>query len=169
VCLCVCVSLFAFLPVSALVCLWDLSATRSDREAMCRKKPKRPEVKANKQPQPAQTSIDHTMANCNLCFMSPKRNKNITLSVGCLAYLALPLRGHLVPGHCTIIPVDHVASMRDADSEVVEEVKNFKKCLIQMFQAQVYSFQRNFYSCCAILRQGVVEFYEVTATALLSH
>lgn len=108
---------------------------------VCRKKNKRPEIPAQKQTQPIQASNDHVASRCNLCFMSGKRNKEITLSVGSLAYLALPARGSLVPGHCTIIPVDHVASMRAADSEVVEEVKNFKKCLIQMFQAQVcYSY-----------------------------
>lgn len=31
---------------------------------------------------------------------------------------ALPARGRLVPGHCVIVPADHVASTRQVDEQV---------------------------------------------------
>jgi hypothetical protein len=42
-----------------------------------------------------------------------------------------------VPGHCLIAPLDHVPSTRQADEHVWTEIRNFKKCLLQMFMAQV--------------------------------
>lgn len=119
---------------------------------MHRAKKKRPETQPKKHAPPREMH-DYVASKCNLCFMSDKRNKENTLSVGDLAYLALPARGSLAAGHCQIIPVDHVGSMRAAASEVAEEVKNFKKCLIQMFQAQVCFCSRTnvlFCSACVI-------------------
>jgi hypothetical protein len=49
----------------------------------------------------------------------------------------LSCRGRLVPGHCLIVPSDHVASARQVDEHVWTEIRNFKKCLLQMFMAQV--------------------------------
>ena len=46
-------------------------------------------------------------------------------------------RGRLVPGHCLIVPSEHVASARQVDEHVWMEMRNFKKCLLQMFAAQV--------------------------------
>ncbi len=45
-------------------------------------------------------------------------------------------RGCLVPGHCLIVPMDHVSSCRQADEQVWTEMRNFKKCLVQMYAAQ---------------------------------
>ncbi len=42
-----------------------------------------------------------------------------------------------MPGHCLIAPLDHVSSTRQADEHVWTEIRNFKKCLLQMFMAQV--------------------------------
>ncbi len=42
-----------------------------------------------------------------------------------------------MPGHCLIVPVEHVASARQVDEHVWTEIRNFKKCLLQMFMAQV--------------------------------
>lgn len=46
-------------------------------------------------------------------------------------------RGRLVPGHCLIVPAEHVASTRQVDEHIWTEIRNFKKCLLQMFMAQV--------------------------------
>ena len=48
-------------------------------------------------------------------------------------------RGRLVPGHCLIVPAEHVASTRQVDEHIWTEIRNFKKCLLQMFMAQVCS------------------------------
>ena len=81
----------------------------------------------------------HTAAidRCPFCFASAKRNKELTLSIGHRAYMALPPRGNLAEGHVVIYPTDHVPSFRMADEDVFEELKNFRKCLIQMFSKQV--------------------------------
>ena len=41
-----------------------------------------------------------------------------------------------MPGHCMIVPAEHVASTRQVDEHVWTEIRNFKKCLLQMFMAQ---------------------------------
>lgn len=46
-------------------------------------------------------------------------------------------RGRLAEGHCVIVPADHVSSSRQVDEAVWTELRNFKKCLLQMFMAQV--------------------------------
>ncbi len=42
-----------------------------------------------------------------------------------------------MPGHCLIVPSEHVASARQVDDHAWTELRNFKKCLLQMFAAQV--------------------------------
>ena len=46
-------------------------------------------------------------------------------------------RGRLVPGHSVIVPTEHVASTRQVDEQIWTEMRNFKKCLLQMHMAQV--------------------------------
>ena len=41
-----------------------------------------------------------------------------------------------MPGHCLIVPMDHVATGRLADEQVWTEMRNFKKCLVQMYAAE---------------------------------
>lgn len=42
---------------------------------------------------------------CGRCFTSAARQRHLALAVGQGAYLALPPRGRLVPGHCQILPM----------------------------------------------------------------
>lgn len=46
-------------------------------------------------------------------------------------------RGSLADGHVCIVPADHVASARRTDEAVWNELRNFKKSLLQMFMQQV--------------------------------
>lgn len=69
--------------------------------------------------------------------MSAKRNNELTVSVGMHVYMAMPARGSLALGHVCIIPVEHTPSFRAADDEVYEELKNFQKCLINMYKEEV--------------------------------
>lgn len=69
--------------------------------------------------------------------MSPKRNRDLTVSVGMHVYMAMPEQGSLVPGHVMLLPVEHASSFREADDDAYEELKNFQKCLIQMFALEV--------------------------------
>eukprot|EP00884_Botryococcus_braunii_P013106 jgi/Botrbrau1/21797/Bobra.0190s0022.1 len=74
--------------------------------------------------------------NCTYCLASARRPRHLTVAIGQVAYLMLPLRGRLVAGHCQIVPAEHVASSRLADDLVWTEIRNFKKCLLQLFAAQ---------------------------------
>lgn len=82
-------------------------------------------------------SSDLIERQCRLCFMGEKRNRDLTLSVGMHVYMALPERGSLSWGHVCLIPVEHTPSFRAADDDVYEELKNFQKCLIKMFEGEV--------------------------------
>ncbi|KAK9827469.1 hypothetical protein WJX74_004333 [Apatococcus lobatus] len=73
---------------------------------------------------------------CNLCFASPRRSRHLTISIGQSAYLLLPPRARLVPGHCCISTLEHSPSSRAVDDHVWTEIRNFKKCLFQMFAAE---------------------------------
>lgn len=73
---------------------------------------------------------------CRLCFASSNRPRHLAIAIGQSSYLALPARGRLVPGHCLIVPAEHTPSTRQVDEQVWSELRNFKKCLIQMFMKQ---------------------------------
>ena len=46
-------------------------------------------------------------------------------------------RSRLVPLHCCIVPMEHISSSRRTDEDVWTEIRNFKKCIILMYRAQV--------------------------------
>ncbi|KZO92712.1 hypothetical protein CALVIDRAFT_301645 [Calocera viscosa TUFC12733] len=58
------------------------------------------------------------------------------VAMGTRAYLAVPTVEELVEGHCYIVPVQHHLSMLEAEDEVWDEVKNFMKTLMQMYNEQ---------------------------------
>ncbi|KAA6426795.1 MAG: nucleic acid binding [Trebouxia sp. A1-2] len=78
------------------------------------------------------TAVDR----CPFCFASTSRPCHLTISLGQTAYLALPARGRLGEGHSIIVPTEHVASTRQVDEHIWTELRNFKKCLLQMHMAQ---------------------------------
>ena len=79
-----------------------------------------------------------TQNQCRMCLDKNNANANahLTVSISPTAYLALPDRGRLVPGHCCVVPTDHIASTRLADESTWEEMRNFKKCVLQMMQSK---------------------------------
>ena len=58
--------------------------------------------------------------------------KHLVIALGEYVVLLLQPHSPLSDGHCTLQPVEHVASLSEASEEVAEEVRNFKKCLIRM-------------------------------------
>ncbi|KAL0044021.1 hypothetical protein WJX82_003090 [Trebouxia sp. C0006] len=80
--------------------------------------------------------VTNAMDRCSLCFASTSRARHLTISLGQSAYLALPARGRLGEGHSIIVPTEHVASTRQVDEHIWTELRNFKKCLLQMHMAQ---------------------------------
>lgn len=86
---------------------------------------------------PLRAPTDLIERQCHRCFMGAKRESDLTVSVGMHAYMAIPERGSLGAGHVCIMPVGHSPSFREADDGVFEELKNFQKCLIHMYEAEV--------------------------------
>ncbi|PSC69918.1 CWF19 2 [Micractinium conductrix] len=80
--------------------------------------------------------FNSALEQCQLCFASKHRPRHLAVAIGQSTYLAVPQRGRLVPGHCVIVPAEHVASTRQVDEQIWTEIRNFKKCLIQMFMKQ---------------------------------
>ncbi len=77
-----------------------------------------------------------TQNQCRLCLDKNDANAHLAVSMSSSAYLALPDRGRLVPGHCWVVPVEHIASSRLVDENTWEELRNFKKCVLQMMQSR---------------------------------
>lgn len=75
-------------------------------------------------------------SRCALCFENPDKPKHLHVAYGTRAYLLLPEHGRLVPGHCQIVPMQHGVSQRSCDEDCHQEMRNFKKCLVRMFQGQ---------------------------------
>ncbi|KAF9358682.1 hypothetical protein BGX26_001181 [Mortierella sp. AD094] len=77
--------------------------------------------------------------NCPMCFKdyegcNPPQMP--VLSMGNRVYLGLPLYKEFLPGHCMIVPMQHVTSALECDDDGWDEFRNFMKCLIQMNAAQ---------------------------------
>ncbi|CAD7702729.1 unnamed protein product [Ostreobium quekettii] len=73
---------------------------------------------------------------CVYCLSCPRRPKHLMVAMGNCAYLRLPERGRLVPGHCMIVPMEHTPSCRRCEDDAWTELRNFKKALLQMFHAK---------------------------------
>uniref|UniRef100_A0A061SMS2 CwfJ-like protein n=1 Tax=Tetraselmis sp. GSL018 TaxID=582737 RepID=A0A061SMS2_9CHLO len=82
--------------------------------------------------------MQSTQDRCHFCFggQARERVKHLTIAIGQTAYLVLPASGRLVPGHCQIVTAEHLPSTRATDDHVWTEIRNFKKCLLQMFRSQ---------------------------------
>ncbi|KAG0047497.1 hypothetical protein BGZ83_007446 [Gryganskiella cystojenkinii] len=81
-----------------------------------------------------QTALD----SCTMCFKDDGRvqPQMAVVSMGNRIYLGLPLYKEFLPGHCMIVPVQHVTSTLELDDDAWDEIRNFMKCLIQMNAAQ---------------------------------
>ncbi|KAF9374292.1 hypothetical protein CPB97_012178 [Podila verticillata] len=76
--------------------------------------------------------------NCPMCYKDDGRTlpTMAVVSLGTRVYLGLPLTKEFLPGHCMIVPIQHVTSTLECDDDAWEEIRNFMKCLIQMHAAQ---------------------------------
>ncbi|KAG0346485.1 hypothetical protein BG004_001652 [Podila humilis] len=76
--------------------------------------------------------------NCKMCYKDDGRTlpAMAVVSLGTRVYLGLPLTKEFLPGHCMIVPIQHVTSTLECDDDAWEEIRNFMKCLIQMHAAQ---------------------------------
>ncbi|KAF9436298.1 hypothetical protein BGZ76_004329 [Entomortierella beljakovae] len=76
--------------------------------------------------------------NCPMCFKDDGRTPPAmpVVSMGTRVYLGLPTHKEFLPGHCMIVPIQHVTSTLECDDDGWDEIRNFMKCLIQMNAAQ---------------------------------
>ena len=74
------------------------------------------------------------MHSCNFCYKDDNPPKVSVIASGLKSYLALPETVDMVPFHCLIVPMQHVSSTLELDDDVWDEIRNFKKCLIRMFE-----------------------------------
>ncbi|XP_046566167.1 CWF19-like protein 2 [Haliotis rubra] len=74
------------------------------------------------------------MEKCRFCF--DKVPKHLIIAIGLKVYLCLPNHRSLTPGHCLIVPMQHVTAGTVVDEDVWQEVQTFRKCLVRMFESQ---------------------------------
>ncbi|CAG0925856.1 unnamed protein product, partial [Notodromas monacha] len=74
------------------------------------------------------------LETCRRCFHSSRMIKHLMIAMGSFTYLSVPGFQSLVDGHCLISPLSHVPSSLTADENEWEEIKNFAKSLVRMFQ-----------------------------------
>ena len=102
------------------------------------KKKKKPPQGSNQQRPTVQNynRIQTQTERCQLCFGNENRPKHLTMAIANFSYLTLPPRKPLVNGHCYIVPMQHEGATRNVDDDTWEELRNFKKCLVKMFDEQ---------------------------------
>ena len=71
--------------------------------------------------------------NCHFCFGGKQFKKNLLISVGKKAYIALPAHQSLTEGHCYIVPQCHTPCSTSLDEDVWAEIQVFRKSLTRMF------------------------------------
>ena len=83
---------------------------------------------------------NHTKAleSCPYCVEGSRCEKQLLVSLGTAAYVALPARGSLAPGHCYIAPLRHASAYTSLDEDVCQEIEIFQRALVKMFAAQVF-------------------------------
>ncbi|TPX36672.1 hypothetical protein SmJEL517_g01192 [Synchytrium microbalum] len=70
---------------------------------------------------------------CWYCMQEGQTPKVPVLAVATKTYLALPSTIQMTPGHCLIVPTQHTLTSLECEDDVWDEIRNFMKCLIQMF------------------------------------
>ncbi|KAJ3144842.1 hypothetical protein HDU89_007729 [Geranomyces variabilis] len=78
---------------------------------------------------------ESAVAKCSFCYHNGSKPKVPIIALGTKTYLSLPEVVDMVPGHCLIVPLDHVLTTLECDDATWDEIRNFKKCLLQMFAA----------------------------------
>ncbi|KAG8807338.1 hypothetical protein FRC17_004509, partial [Serendipita sp. 399] len=77
------------------------------------------------------------LASCVHCFgEDDSPPKAAVIAMGTRCYLACTTNQELVPGHCHIIPIQHHLSTLEGDDDLWDEITNFMKCLIRMFDQE---------------------------------
>ncbi|KAK7495124.1 hypothetical protein BaRGS_00013534 [Batillaria attramentaria] len=78
--------------------------------------------------------VSVAMDKCQFCFS--KVPKHLIIAIGSKVYLSLPAHRSLTPGHCLIVPMQHVSAATALDEDVWQEIQMFRKALVRMFKDQ---------------------------------
>lgn len=113
---------------------WGKKSSKPDKKNQ--KKQKNQEAIQQQRAIQAHNKMTQILENCWFCFDSPKIDKSLIAAIGNHTYLALPKRGRLVPGHCLILPLQHLIAANSFDESVMEEIQLFQKSLVKMFKKQ---------------------------------
>jgi len=83
-----------------------------------------------------QLAMEKTLQDCKWCIGSKRSLKHLMVSMGKSVYLALPGTTSMAQGHCLIVPMGHCMAGTELDEDVWNEVQDYRKALVKMFQAQ---------------------------------
>jgi len=72
--------------------------------------------------------------NCQWCFDNKSSLKNLVIAIGSVSYVCLPAHQSLTEGHCLVAPVRHVPCATQLDEDVWQEMQDFRKALVKMFE-----------------------------------
>lgn len=80
--------------------------------------------------------MQRTLDTCDKCFDSERMERQLIVSMGNRVYLSLPWHEPLQPGHCLIVPQQHVSCATNLDEDVWQEVVDYQKALCRMFRSR---------------------------------
>eukprot|EP00092_Neocalanus_flemingeri_P033318 GFUD01036233.1.p1 GENE.GFUD01036233.1~~GFUD01036233.1.p1 ORF type:complete len:820 (+),score=317.06 GFUD01036233.1:41-2500(+) len=83
-----------------------------------------------------QLAMEKTLQDCKWCIGSKRSLKHLMVSMGKSVYLALPGTTSMAQGHCLIVPMGHCMAATEMDEDVWNEVQDYRKALVRMFQSQ---------------------------------
>ncbi|KAL1516681.1 hypothetical protein ABEB36_000561 [Hypothenemus hampei] len=77
-----------------------------------------------------------TLDNCPRCIQSKVMQKHLIIALGEFVFLSVPEHEPLLKGHCLIAPIRHVAAVTQLDENEWNEMKDFRKALLRLFESQ---------------------------------
>jgi len=60
---------------------------------------------------------------CLYCYQDSNPPQVPVISLGTKTLLCLPLKQEMIPGHCFIVPIQHVLSTLECDDDVWTEIR----------------------------------------------
>ena len=82
--------------------------------------------------------MERVLENCQLCHHEDKNLPPVApiLALGTRVYLTLQTQPELSEGGGVIVPIQHRTNLLECDDDEWEEIRNFMKCLTQMYSQQ---------------------------------
>lgn len=79
--------------------------------------------------------MNRVLESCQLCHHEDKNLPPVApiLALGTRVYLTLPTQPELSEGGAVIVPIQHRTNLLECDDDEWEEIRNFQKCLTQMY------------------------------------